>query len=82
MRAPHCHAGCVSEQMHDARCHTATPLPSLLQAVGLVWDVRLPTEAQKQLKLKTGGSKGQPAAPIKAAMVEARPAVSDAAMAN
>lgn len=52
------------------------------QAVGLVWDVRLPTEAQKQLKLKTGGGKAQPAAPIKAAMVEARPAVSDAAMAN
>lgn len=52
-----------------------------------MWDVRLPTEAQKQklLKKKTNGSKPGATAPTsggKAEAAEARPTASDAAMAN
>ena len=55
--------------------------------MGLVWDVRLPTEAQKQklLKKKTNGSKPGSTAPTqtgKAETAEARRTASDAAMAN
>lgn len=74
---------CMAPQLcaHLACCHGACP--SAPQAVGLAWDVRLPTEAQKRKLLKSASGKpsavvapGETGAPAQGA---ARP---DVAMAH